>query len=96
VTLLCVIPGPTEVLRTEPDERPTRWCFTCRKHQPHTAVLLGDPLPPQWVQDALLDDGLDGYTVSELVWWFSPYDPSWSLRCPLGHSDHYFPGCGPL
>jgi len=48
-----VTPGPSIVLRTEPDERPTRWCFECRKRVPHVWRLLGDPEPtyyePVWV-----------------------------------------------
>jgi hypothetical protein len=87
--LLCVIPGPSVVYRTEPDERATRWCFTCRKHLPHTWVLLGDPLPrnvefADW-------EGLDGWAEASIVM-PSYYDPTWSLRCPVGHSDIHFPG----
>jgi hypothetical protein len=39
--LLCIIPGPSVVIREEPDR--ARWCFKCRKHLMHTAVLLDDP-----------------------------------------------------
>lgn len=50
--LLCVIPGPDKVLRTEPDG--DRWCFGCRKRLPHTWVLMGDSQPsyydPVWLR----------------------------------------------
>lgn len=50
-TLLCVIPGPSEVIKTE--DAGVRWCFGCRAHLPHTWVLKGDPFPsyydPIWV-----------------------------------------------
>lgn len=51
--LLCIIPGPDKVLKVEPDDRPTRWCFGCRAHLPHKWVLMGDSKPsyydPVWI-----------------------------------------------
>jgi hypothetical protein len=41
--ILCIIPGPSHVYRTEPDDRETRWCFRCRKRLPHVWKLIGDP-----------------------------------------------------
>ncbi len=43
MTLLCVIPGPSHVYATGPDDRPNRWCFLCRKRVPHYWELVGDP-----------------------------------------------------
>lgn len=48
--LLCVIPGPREVLAEE--DAGVRWCFGCRARLPHVWRLLGDPFPsyydPVW------------------------------------------------
>lgn len=41
--ILCILPGPSHVYMTEPDDQETRWCFGCRKHLPHTWQLIGDP-----------------------------------------------------
>lgn len=92
MNLLYIIPGPSEVLRTEPDDRDTRWCFTCRKHLPHTWVLRGDPPPSRYWHFADWDE-LDGYAVAAIQPLVMPsyYDPIWSLRCPDGHSDVDFP-----
>lgn len=50
--LLCIIPGPTKVLKLVDDG--IRWCFGCRAHLPHTQVLLTDKAPsyydPVWVR----------------------------------------------
>lgn len=50
--MLCVIPGPTKVLKTE--SAGVRWCFGCRAHLPHDDVLLCDEQPsyydPVWVR----------------------------------------------
>lgn len=49
--LLCIIPGPTKVLKQEAAGE--RWCFGCRKRLAHTWVLLGDEgisyYDPVWV-----------------------------------------------
>lgn len=52
--ILCIIPGPTVVLKTE--LAGPKWCFRCRKRLPHQWVLLDDPperqpsyYDPQWV-----------------------------------------------
>ena len=42
MTLLCIVPGPSLVLREEADDKP-RWCFKCRQRHLHTWFLLGDP-----------------------------------------------------
>lgn len=39
--VVCLIPGPSVVLKTE--EAGDKWCFKCRQRQPHTWVLLDDP-----------------------------------------------------
>ena len=48
--LLCVIPGPSEVIATE--HAGVKWCFGCRQHLPHEWRLMGDPFPsyydPVW------------------------------------------------
>jgi hypothetical protein len=65
LTILCVIPGPAHVYATEPDDKPTRWCFTCRKHGPHFWEYIGDPpdvesyYDPQWVIRCLGCGGSD-------------------------------------
>lgn len=50
MTVLCIIPGPTEVVGEERQE--PIWCFGCRKRLPGTHVLLTDPFPsyydPVW------------------------------------------------
>lgn len=33
------------VVATAPDDREDRWCFTCRKHVPHTWELWEEPFP---------------------------------------------------
>lgn len=43
-TILCLIPGPSVVLRSE--DAGIRWCFGCREHLPHTDELMGDPFDP--------------------------------------------------
>lgn len=43
MTLLCVIPGPTKVLRE--DEPVERWCFRCRKRTPFVDRVIGDEDP---------------------------------------------------
>ena len=54
VTVLCIIPGPSHIYKTEPDDKP-RWCFKCRKRAIHEWQLIGDSLEavsyydPQWV-----------------------------------------------
>lgn len=93
MSLLCIIPGPNHLYAEDPDERPTRWCFTCRQHLPHVWQLWGDP-PPRNYQFADWPE-LDGWAEASIVM-PSYYDPEWSLWCPHGHSDTYFPGCGPL
>jgi hypothetical protein len=97
VTVLCIIPGPTQLVKTEPDDRPTRWCFTCRKHVPHTWHLYSDPEPSRYWYLAD-EEGLDGYAAAAIQPIVMPsyYDPVWSLRCPQDHADTYFPGCEPL
>jgi hypothetical protein len=59
VTLLCIIPGPTELLATE--REPEHWCFKCRKRLPGDWRLMGDKFPsyydPQWCYHC---DGCDG------------------------------------
>lgn len=53
MSLLCVIPGPSKVLRSEPEDR-ERWCFKCRHRHVHTLELLTDEEPsyydPIWVR----------------------------------------------
>lgn len=44
---LCL--GPSIVGGTAPDDRPTRWCFQCRKHLPHSWELMRDKSP--WYDD---------------------------------------------
>jgi hypothetical protein len=46
------MPGPSWVVATADDDRPTRWCFQCRKYLPHTWVLLDDPpeRQPSWYE----------------------------------------------
>lgn len=93
MTLLCILPGPSHLYATDPDDRATRWCFTCRAHLTHVWELWGDPPP---VFPEFFDwPELDGYAYAQLRD-YSYYDPTWRLRCPNGHSDTYFPGCGPL
>lgn len=51
--LLCIIPGPTKVLRQQ--DAGERWCFGCRARLPHTDTLLCDEDPlsyydPIWVR----------------------------------------------
>lgn len=50
--LVCIIPGPTELLVTQ--DAGVRWCFGCRKHLPHTDELWGDPpgsyYEPVWLR----------------------------------------------
>lgn len=41
--LVGFIPGPSYTLATAEDDRPTRWCFSCRKHLRHTWALMDDP-----------------------------------------------------
>ena len=43
MTLIHINPGPSWVVATVVDDRPTRWCFCCRKHLPHTWTLYTDP-----------------------------------------------------
>jgi hypothetical protein len=43
--VLCIIPGPSKVLAEKPAHPCSRWCFGCRKHLPHSLVLLGDEEP---------------------------------------------------
>jgi hypothetical protein len=42
VTILHIKYGPSFVLGLSDDDRPTRWCFQCRKHLPHTWALMTD------------------------------------------------------
>lgn len=42
MSVLHICPGPVEQA-TAPDDRPTRWCFGCRAHLPHTWAILFDP-----------------------------------------------------
>lgn len=44
--LLCIIPGPSVVLKTE--DAGIRWCFGCRAYLPHTSVLLDDEVQPSY------------------------------------------------
>lgn len=50
-TLLCILPGRSEVIATE--DAGEKGCFGCRRRLPHTWFLLGDPFPsyyePVWV-----------------------------------------------
>lgn len=85
---LCIIPGPNHVYRTDEDDRPTRWCFTCRAHVQHRWELIGDP-PPRNFEFAGWE-GLDGWAEASIVM-PSYYDPMWVIRCPAGHSDIDFP-----
>jgi hypothetical protein len=50
--VLCVIPGPTKVVR----ERPVgdKWCFGCRKRLPHTWQLLDYEEPSYYEPVAVL------------------------------------------
>lgn len=83
--LLCIIPGPTELLRRVPDGgrviinrtillepwSTLRWCFGCRQHLPHDWFLLGDKEP-------------------------SYYDPVWVRKCSgCGEDRTHFPGREP-
>jgi hypothetical protein len=43
VTFVGFTPGPSWERSTAPDDRPTRWCFQCRQHLPHTWALMDDP-----------------------------------------------------
>lgn len=51
--VLCIIPGPSHVYRSE--DGGVRWCFKCRAHLPHVDELMGDPpdvlsyYDPVWV-----------------------------------------------
>lgn len=38
-----ICPGPSVVIARREDDRPTRWCFRCRKHLVHIRELLDDP-----------------------------------------------------
>lgn len=38
-----ICPGPSWERATAADSRPTRWCFKCRRHLPHTWALMDDP-----------------------------------------------------
>ena len=38
-----ICPGPSE--RTVTDRVEAKWCFGCRKRQPHTWVVWSDPFP---------------------------------------------------
>lgn len=40
---LHVCPGASWAVATAADDRPTRWCFACRKHRRHTWTLFTDP-----------------------------------------------------
>jgi hypothetical protein len=44
--LLCIIPGPSVVLKTK--DAGIHWCFGCRAHLPHTDVLLDDAVQPSY------------------------------------------------
>lgn len=91
MTVLCIIPGPSHVYTEQADDRPTRWCFTCRKHLPHVWQLIGDPPPRNWeFTDWPELDGYAAATIIEPSW----YEPNWVPRCPAGHSDIDFPGSG--
>lgn len=50
--VLCILPGPSEVLLEE--SAGDLWCFGCRKRLPHTWRLMGDKLPsyyePNWTR----------------------------------------------
>lgn len=37
------ISGPSFTLATVDDDRPTRWCFQCRAHLPHSWALIDEP-----------------------------------------------------
>jgi hypothetical protein len=63
---VCIIPGPTEVIKTEPAG--DRWCFAERKRFPHTWELLTYPQPEG---DEIPDEGWPG--------WY--YEPLWVRRC---------------
>jgi hypothetical protein len=43
VTCIHIVPGPTQEIARQPDERETRWCFGCRKHLTHEWVCYTDP-----------------------------------------------------
>lgn len=45
--LLCVIPGPTKVVKTQADWRSSRWCFKCRKRLSGKWELLADDDTPE-------------------------------------------------
>ncbi len=51
-TVLCLVPGPTKLLREE--LAGVRWCFGCRKRLPHTDRLWVDEEPnyyePVWTR----------------------------------------------
>src|SRR4051812_5024215 len=47
MSVLHICEGPTWERSTAPDDRPTRWCFNCRKHLPHTWSLMDYPLERQ-------------------------------------------------
>lgn len=67
MTVLCMTPGPTHLYATEPDDKPTRFCFSGRKHAPHCWELFGDPpevetyYDPQWFPRCLNCGGSDIY-----------------------------------
>lgn len=42
--------GPNRTLATCPDDRPWRWCFSCREHLPHSWALIGD-VEPSYYED---------------------------------------------
>lgn len=56
MTLLCVIPGPSKLIKIEPDDGPNllRWCFLCRRRRLFYWRLMGDPFPsyydPVWIR----------------------------------------------
>jgi hypothetical protein len=50
--VLCIIPGPSKVLREQPVGE--RWCFGCRQRLPHTLRILCDEEPSYYDPIAVL------------------------------------------
>ena len=53
MTVVCILPGPDKLMKSEPDDR-ERWCFKCRHRHVHTWELWGDSEPsyydPVWIR----------------------------------------------
>lgn len=51
MVILCVLPGPTKLIKSEPPV--PRWCFGCRERLLHEWQLWGDAEPsyyePSWM-----------------------------------------------